>query len=283
VLAIADTRVFGAHASIYTDAARTWLSGGNPWLVGPDAAVFAGPPPMLLPFVPFIALPLDMTRLVWVVGGLLLMAWTLRRIGLPPYFLVFPPIFQVVLVGHPETLVLWLLVLGGPASGLITLIKPYAGVALVAERRWAAIALAGAAVLVSVPLLPWALFFEELPRIASNLARQSNGDSVFGQPVLMVVVLVALASIGVRRALWLSVPLLWPSAQPTYKVMTVPALSPVLALFWAIPIPGATLLGIVVEAVLCWAAARRTLPSWLASGLGPVTPWRSSAAARVSA
>lgn len=283
VAAIVDTRSLGSHAAIYTDAAATWLAGGNPWRVGPEWAIFAGPPPMLLPFVPFINLPLDLTRLVWVGGSAMLAIWTLRRIGLPPYWLGFPPIFQVIQLGHPEMLVLWLLVLGGPASGLTVLIKPYSGVALLAERRWTAMVVVAVAFLASAAFLPWALFIQELPRIATTLAAQSNGDSVFGQPVLMVVAVVALASIGVRRGLWLAVPLLWPYAQPTYKVMTVPALSPILAFFWAIPIPGSTLVGIVVEASLSWLAARHAIPGWLRSGLGPAIPWSRARTDRVLA
>src|SRR5439155_190270 len=82
-------------------------------------------------------LPLDITRLVWVGGSLALAIWTLRRIGLPGYWLAFPPLFQAIQLGHPEVLVLWLLVSGGVASGLAAVIKPYAGFALLAELFWA--------------------------------------------------------------------------------------------------------------------------------------------------
>lgn len=284
VLTMLDTRVIGSHAAIYTDAARTWLAGGNPWYTGPELAVFAGPPPMLLPFVPFIGLPLDLTRLVWVGGSAILAIWTLRRIGFPPYWLAFPPIFEVIVVGHPEVLVLWLLVLGGPSSGLAVLIKPYAGIALLAERRWTAMVVVAVALVSTVAFLPWGLFIQELPHIAKLLVVQNNGDSVFQQPVLVAIGLIALAWIGMRRGLWLAVPLLWPYAQPTYKVMTVPALSPIVALFWAIPIPGSTFVGIVVEASLSWLAVRRAIPKWLRSGLGPAIPaipWRRATADRV--
>ncbi len=281
-LVLADPRTLGSHAAIYTDAARTWLAGGNPWYVGPELAIFAGPPPMLLPFVPFINLPLDLTRSVWVVGSLAIAVWTLRRLGLPPYFLAFPPIFSVIVVGHPEMLVLWLLLLGGPASGLAVLVKPYAGVPLLAERRWRAFLVAGLAILLTAPLLPWAQFFVELPHIGTLLVVQNTGDSVLRTPILLPLALVALAWIGLRRGLWLAVPLLWPYSQPTYKVMTVPALSPVIAMFWAIPIPGSTLLGIIIEAVLGWLSATRHLPDWLRSGLGPIAGWGRPAVARVT-
>jgi hypothetical protein len=268
VAAIIAPQSIGSHAAIYTDAARTWLAGGNPWTVGPELAVFAGPPPMLLPFVPFINLPVDLTRLVWVGGTLILAIWTLRRLGMPPYWLAFPPLFEVIELGHPEVLILWLLVLGGPVSGLAAMVKPYSGLAILAERRWTALLALAVGLVATAPLLPWFEFIRELPRIAELVVIQNNGDSVFGQPVLMVVAVAALAVLGPRRGLWLATPVLWPYAQPTYKVMTVPALSPVCAFFWAIPVPGFTLVGVVAEAALLWIGRRSTLPAWLRAGLG---------------
>ena len=61
-----------------------------------------------------------------------------------------------------------------------------------------------------------------------------------------ILILVALSVIGVPRGLWLAVPVLWPAAQPLYKVPSLPAMSPAIALFWAIPIPGLTIAGVPV-------------------------------------
>ncbi len=52
--------------------------------IGSHVAVLAGRSSMLLPFVPFVNLPLDLTRFVGVVGGAALAIWTLRRLDLPP-------------------------------------------------------------------------------------------------------------------------------------------------------------------------------------------------------
>jgi hypothetical protein len=262
--------IAGSHAVIYTEAARAWLAGGDPWSVGPPAAVFAGPPPMLLPFVPFTLLPEIVTRLVWIVGTGLLALWSIRRLNLPRYWIAFPPLFGAVILGHPEILVLSFLVLGGPLSGLAAVIKPYAGLALLAQRRWVAIGVAVAVVLATGLFLPWPRFIHELPQITATLARQSQGDSTFGDVPLMAVAVLALASLGVRRALWLATPLLWPSAQPGYRLMSVPELSPILAIFWSLPIPGATLAGVVVEAALRTAARKWALPDWLAAGIEPI-------------
>jgi hypothetical protein len=147
-------------------------------------------------------------------------------------------------------------------------IKPYAAFPLLAERNWRALAAAAAVVVVTAPVLPWAMFVENLPRISQTLAAQTVGDSVFGQPVLMAVVLACVILVGVRRFLWLATPVLWPAAQPIYKVPSMPMLAPLLALCWAIPVPGMTLVGLVVFGAGVFVARRRRLPPWLERGLG---------------
>lgn len=273
---ILEPGVIGSHAAIYTDAARAWLTGGNPWTVGPSAVVFAGPPPMLLPFVPFVFMPDLVVRIAWVGGMAALAVWLLRRLRMPGYWIGFPPLFSAIVLGHVEVVVLFLLVVGGVASGLSAVIKPYAGFALLAERRWRAIALGGGIGLASLLVLPWRQFLDELPRIGANLARQSQGDSVFGDPALMAVAVVALAALGLRQGLWLVTPLLWPSAQPIYKVASIPFIPPILAIAWASEIPGATLVGVVVLATLTVIDRRRALPTWLASGIRPVSTMAQS-------
>ena len=259
----------GSHARIYTEATRAWLDGADPWQVGPQDVVFAGPPPMLALFVPFAGLPDDLIRLIWVAGTAAIAIWMLRRLGLPGYWLGFPPIFQVIVLGHPEVALVALLLFGGVLGGLSPLVKPYMGLALVAERRWRAIVVGVVAFLVTLPFLPWPRFIAELPTISATLTQQAHGDGVFGEPVLMVLAALALLALGPRLALWLATPLLWPSVQPSYKIMTLPVLTPLVAAFWALPIPGSTLAGVVVQAVVVQVAKRRALPAWLAAGVRP--------------
>jgi hypothetical protein len=268
-----DPRYFGAHAVIYTDAARAWLTGGDPWRVGPPNVLFAGPPPMLLPFVPFVGLPVDVTRAVWIGGTAALALWMLRRLRLPAYWLGFPPIFVAIELGHIEVLILWLVAFGGLASGLAPLIKPYAALPLLAERRWRAFAFGLIVFLATLPILPWQLFIEDIPLISETIVRQNYGDSPLGQPLIVAMAATALASLGLRRGLWLAAPVLWPYPQPIYKVLTVPFLSPLIAVVWAIPVPGATVAGLLAEAVLLQVARRRRIPDWLQTGLGPAATW----------
>jgi hypothetical protein len=226
---------------------------------------------MLLPFVPFVGMPNDVIAAIWLVGSVVALIWLLRKLGLPGYWLGFTPFFAVVVLGHLELLAVILLFYGGRLGGLAAIVKPYMGFALIAQRRWGAIAVGAVVVLVTAPFLPWALFIEERDFIASNLARQYAGDSVFGNPILMVIAVVALASLGWRRALWLGAPVLWPFAQQGYKLMAVPLMTPVLAMFWALPFPGCALAGIVAQAILERVDARRPLPAWLKVGIEPLT------------
>jgi hypothetical protein len=265
--AVLDPRSIGSHALIYTDAARAMVQGADPWSVGPPAAIYAGPPTMLIAFVPFTVLPDLVTRVVWVGGMAIVSAFALRRCGLPAYWIAFPPLFEAIVLGHPEPLVLGLLVVPRAVAGLAVVLKPYAALPLIAGERWRALGLAAVVVLVTALFLPWAAFVTRFSEISATLARQSQGDSTFGAPILMLLSVVALAFVGRRRALWLAVPLLWPSAQPIYKVGSVPALSPLLATIWAIPIPGFTLVGILGEAALLAVHRRRGLPPAAAAWL----------------
>lgn len=271
LVSILEPLSIGSHATIYTAAAAAWLDGGNPWVVGPPAAVFAGPPPMLLLFAPFTFVSEDVTRVVWVITAAASAVLVVRRLGLPGYWLGFPPIFQSIMLGHPEVILLWLLVVGGAVGGVTIAVKPYAALPLLAQGRWRAMVVASVTLIVTAPLLPWAPFLEQLPQIAATLASQSNGDSVFGEPFLMVVAIAILATFGLRRALWLATPILWPSAQFLYRTMSVPRLSPIIAMMWALPIPGATLAGLAIDALVRIVGRRVSMPGWLATGVQPIS------------
>jgi len=109
--------LIGSHAVLYTAAAQAMVAGSDPWTVGPHATIFAGPPTMPLSFLPFVALPDLAIRVAWIAIDAAVAAWALRRIGLPGYWIAFPPIVQTIVLGHPEVLLLGLLVAGGAVSG----------------------------------------------------------------------------------------------------------------------------------------------------------------------
>ena len=55
---------------------------------------------------------------------------------------------------------------------------------------------------------------------------------------------------------------LWPAAQPIYKAVFLTAMSP-LAVFWAVPVPGMTVLGLVVVGGAEWCARSQGLTQWI--------------------
>ena len=168
-----------------------WSTAATRGRSGRPAPCFAGPPTMLLPFVPFVPLPGDVTRIVWVGGSLVLAILVLRHLRLPGWWLGFPPIFHAILLGHPEVLVLWLLVFGGPSSGLAPVNQAIRRAsARSRSSRWRAIAIGLAVVVLTAPLLPWRSSSRACRRSRRPSATQTNGDSTFGAPVLMAIAVV---------------------------------------------------------------------------------------------
>ena len=185
----------------------------------------------------------------------------------PAYWIAFPPIVQAIVLGHPEVLVLWLLVARRARSaGLAAAIKPYAGLPLLAERRWRALVVAG--VVLSRPPRP---AVGPVPRGAARSSprrwrRQSPrrlGVRVAGpdgrrgrRPC---------ASLGLRRGLWLAAPVLWPSRAADLQDRRDPgAVAAASRIAVGDPDPGATLVGVVVEA---GSSCDRRDAGWLPTGL----------------
>jgi hypothetical protein len=217
----------GFDARLYTDAARVWLAGGNPWAQPYELGIYyAAPPPSLLVMAPFTLLP---SWAAGVLGVLLLAVLALaatRSLGLPAYWVFFVPVLDGILVGSLDVATLAVLVIaGGRLSALAPFLKIYGAIPMLGERRWRQLALSAVLLGVTVPILPWPTYIESLPRITSNLADQSMTTSVWGSIPLMVVFGVGLLSLGLRRAGWLAVPILWPSTQPHYAAISLPAVA----------------------------------------------------------
>jgi hypothetical protein len=240
---------FGGDARVYAEGARLWLTGGDPWAVQPGTAVtFAAPPHALLFFAPFAFLPPIVTGTVWAIGLLVSSAFALRRLGMPLWWLAFPPLANSIVVGSLDGLAFVLLVLG--PTWLAVLAKPYAALPLLAERRIRSLVIAAAVTIGTLLILPWRQFLADLSFITSQLGLHAEDLSSFGEPIGMIAGGIALALLGARRGLWLATPVLWPSTQLHYAAMCVPALTVATAIGFALPIPGAPLVAVVVAAVL---------------------------------
>ena len=248
----------GIDASLYTAASAAWLNGTDPWSVALVGVYYAAPPPTLLAFVPFVWMPPLVVSLVWVIGSFILAVLAIRSLRLPLWWVAFPPIVDGALTGNPDVAVLALLVVAGGRLGAVApFLKIYALVPMLGERRWRQVGLAAALLLATAFVLPWAAWFAELPTITQNLTNTSRTTSVYGRPVLMAIAVVALLSLGTRRAGWLAVPLLWPTTQLHYAAISVPGLTPYLALLWCIPVPEVWLVATCVFAVYEYRVTRR--------------------------
>jgi hypothetical protein len=247
----------GIDARLYAAAARSMLQGGDPWAVSEAGIYFAAPPPTLLPFIPFAFAGPLLTTVVWMGGSAILAVLAVRSLRRPLWWALFPPIVDGILAGNPDVAVLAVLVMaGGRWSAAAPFLKIYAIVPMIGERRWRSVLIAVVALLVTAPLLPWARWINEYGVISGHLSSTSATTSVFGQPVLMVVAAVALLALGIRRAGWLAVPLLWPSTQFHYAALAVPGLTPFLALAWCYPQPEVWLAAVVVAAAHRWLIER---------------------------
>jgi hypothetical protein len=248
-------RPTGLDARVYLAAARAWLAGGDPWATGSDGVLFAAPPPSLLPVAPFAWLSPDAFTALVIGASIVAALFALRRLGLPFWWLLFPPIVEALSVGSLNILVLAALLTRGAWIGAVA--KTYAAVPLLVLGRFRQLAIAVAVGLVTLPILPWATFFgHDLGYVLSVQA--GGGRSAWINPILLVpIALVALAAIGRRRAAWWAVPALWPATQFHYSVFALPArLSTPAAAVLALPVPGAAVAAVAVEGLLRLARRR---------------------------
>lgn len=241
----------GADATLYAAAARAWLIGADPWRVTEFGVRFAAPPPTLLLFAPFAAVPQAATAIFWLLADLLALAFVIRRLNLSWWWALFPPVCEGLFNGSAETVVLGCLVAANPlVEGLAPILKVYAVTPLIGERRWRPLTLALVCLCVTAVFLPWTLFLGDLPQVSSTLADQAANLSAYSVPLLLPVALLGLAALGPRRAGWLAVPVLWPHTQLHYATMTLPAMTPLLAIGFSLPIPGAAAVAVAGQALL---------------------------------
>ncbi|MEO5965231.1 MAG: hypothetical protein ABIR11_07175 [Candidatus Limnocylindrales bacterium] len=229
------------HDTQYLEATRRWLSGVDPWATA-YPGWFAAPPISLVPLVPFAVIPYGDWLLI--ACGLAAAVATLRRLGRPLYWLLFPPLF-IGLFGGGADVWLPLLILSG-LGPVAVLGKVYALVPMVILGRWRAVIGAAALVALTWPVLPWGSYIAQFTTIQGHLAEQAAGLSA---PLVAVpVVVVSLVVMGRQRAAWMTVPALWPSTQFYYGTLALPALTLPAAAIMAIPSPWAVVGACVVLA-----------------------------------
>jgi hypothetical protein len=238
----------GFDGRLYRTATLAWLDGGDPWSVYGDAIRFAAPPPSLLAMLPFAVVPEDVAVAAIIVLGLVGTLWAIRRLGLPLWWLAFPPFLDGLYNANPHVLLVPLLVAG--AAPVAVLVKAYAGLVPFVLGRWREVVVSGVLLVVTAPFLPWAAYISALPSLVQSLAEQSDGGmSALAIPVLIPVALVALVVMGRERAAWWVVPVLWPSTQWYYASLVMPGATLVAAAIVAIPVPWAATLAAAAVAI----------------------------------
>jgi hypothetical protein len=246
---------YGWDAVVYTQGARALLEGGDPWLTRGYAIDLGGaPPPTLLVYLPFAFLPDNVVSIAWIAIGAGSAIYSIRRLGLPIWWLLFPPLSLGIAAGTSAPLVLALLVRGGViADAAAVLIRVYAAIPLVLLGRWRSVAWAIVAIVLTAPFVAWFTYIADREHIAEVYARQIPGGYA-ASTVLIPLAILGLIALGRRRAAWLIVPALWPHSQPYYATIAMPIIAevPLVALSLALPVPGLVAFGLVGEAITTW-------------------------------
>jgi hypothetical protein len=261
--AIAGPVDFGWDAVVYARAARALLDGGNPWLAGIPNAIYAGPPPGLIPFLPFAYLPEPVVQAAWVTLNILSAIYVIRRLRLAAWWILFPPLLLSIVAGSDALPLVALLVRGGLVAEAGAVVgRIYSAVPLIVLGRLRPLLLAGVVLVVTAPFVGWDQYLSDLPRILALLYAQSGGgNSVLAVPVLIPLAVIGLVFVGRRKAAWLAVPALWPNAHEYYAVIALPVAAsvPAATLAMATPlVPGVIAIGLFVQGIWDRWRARRT-------------------------
>jgi hypothetical protein len=298
-----DWSFIGRDFRIYRAAGEAVLNGGSPWAASaPWNGVdwhYAAPPTAAQLFAPLGLLPESLGLLVFATASLGLAWLGLRRVGLPVWWLLFPPLTEGLLAANPQIALFGLLVVSGPAVGstpiaraLAVGLKTYAIAPILARREWraavACLGLLGLSVAVGAGL--WATYLADAGVITARLVDESQGGvsaavilrpGVFGPllpagPVGIVVpwlvvgvvtgLIVLVAVRDVSAAGWLVAPLLLPAAEYHLATLAIPVARRRATWILAIPSVPTYLVGLLV---LCWeiAADRPSLAANLDRGV----------------
>lgn len=261
VLWIAKLDVLAIDARHYQRAANAWLSGQNPFLVMEGTTPYLSGPHTLLFYAPTSLLPLPVATAIWMAIGIGAAAWMVRRLKLPIWWLLFPPLAHSLWNGNPQSVALALLVLGGPvASALAVAVKLYVGLVLVFRPRMAIVA--GLLLVATMPLVPWQSYLEQSSVVSDNISSSWNG-SAWRFPPLVLPTLWGLWMLRRRGGEWFTVSAVFPLTQFYYVAMSVPALvgRPVLAALLALPVPLMTPFVVIALAIQVWREQRTARPA----------------------
>lgn len=251
LLWLAKPEVLAIDARHYQRAATAWLAGGDPWsVIEGGGGNYAAGPHTLLFYAPTSLLPLGISVVVWMTLGLVASVWLVRRLRLPAWWVLFPPLTHAIWNGNPQTIALALLVLGTSWGAVVAVgLKLYTALALF--RRPRTLILVGIALPAALPFLPWQLYLDNGLGVGDHLGTAWNG-SAWRFPILLPPTLVGLWILRRQGAEWFAVPAVWPATQFYYVGMTLPAIvdRPILAAALALPVPLMTPVMVMALAIM---------------------------------
>ena len=248
LLWIVKPEALGIDARHYQRASNAWLVGRSPWTVMDAGIPFAAGPHTLLAYAPTSVLPVPVATALWMIAGGAAALWVVRRLGLPMWWALFPPLAHAVWNGNPQTVMLALLVVGTARAGAAAaIVKLYALLPLAFHPR--RFLVASAVLALSIAILPWQLYLESNLGVGTHLQTAWNG-SAWRLPILIPPTLIGLWILRRRGAEWFAVPAIFPATQFYYVSTALPALAgrPLLAALLAAPIPLAVPLVVLVLA-----------------------------------
>jgi hypothetical protein len=256
----------GIDAHIYYRGSAAWLAGQSPWdavsyLLDQPAHYSALPTTVVL-LAPFTVVAESPFVVGFVLVSALAAVYIVRVLGLPWYYLAFPPLVHGVQSGNPNVILLALLITQRPVlEAVAPILKVYAAIPIVMRARWRSAAWAiafGAFTVFAAPL--WIEYAGSYADRTSRLMIEAGGGFSAWQigPVAVAVTVATVALLWWRdreAGSWLSVPALWPASQFHYSMLALPVLRDRwwLAAILALPIAGLPALApilVLVERVL---------------------------------
>ena len=242
-------RPIGNDARLYLLATQAWLAGRDPYTVSSDGILFAATPPTLLPIAPFAWLSADAFVALVFVASIVAAVAIVRRLRLPLWWLLFPPLIEALSAGSINVIVLGLLLTRLEWLGIVA--KAYAALPALVLVHARSILIAAIVIAATFLVLPWQAFLAH--DLGGVLAAQAWGGRPPDFPPLLLVpiALLGLVLVGRRRAAWWSVLTVWPAAQFHYAIFALPARPGVLALaILALPVPVAPVAALLAEAAV---------------------------------
>ena len=162
-------------------------------------------------------------RAFWIAIGLAASVWLVRRLDLPLWWVLFPPLTHAIWNGNPQTLMLALLVAGtavaGASRGGRQALRGSPPRVPPAASRIALLVLA-----LTLPFLPWEQYLDGGFSVGLRLTTAWNG-SAWRFPLLLPPTLLALWVLRRRGGEWFSIPRVFPATQFYYVSTALPALA----------------------------------------------------------